>query len=276
MNVLRARQEDRRIAVSRSIAWMKGVFLVVVLPLCFTAGEANAARLTFEPNNITVKAIPGESVAVPISATLSESTSPSSSVSFTLVRVGGTLNPAWISGQLYVSLNPSYLTRQAVLQIRLPENVKSGVYTAILRTMGLRSNEFIAPTDFIFKVEVNQKTCSQVPLFSEISSSEEVFNARNNKLVSVDLSGSVSVPPGCEIDRVWYRLTDEYGEMDKEEMVVVNGDGSFSASVPMLVARNGNDKDGRLYEVKFMAENESGVSESPAIDFVVTHDNRKK
>ncbi len=43
----------------------------------------------------------------------------------------------------------------------------------------------------------------------------------------------------------------------------INDDGTFSVAVPMLASRKGKDKDGRLYSVKFMAENEAGVGESP-------------
>ena len=40
--------------------------------------------------------------------------------------------------------------------------------------------------------------------------------------------------------------------------------------------RKGNDKDGRLYTVKFEAENEAGLGESVETNIVVMHDNGKK
>ena len=276
MNVFRTSREVKGVAGFRRVGGMKWLFLVFVLPLCVSAVEASAAQITFEPNGITVSAAPGEVVSVPVSVSLSETSLSNSYASFSLAFAGGTLDPAWINRQAYISLNSWYKTRQVVLQIRPPENAKGGVYSATLRTVWLRSNEGVAPADFVINVEINQQACNQVPIFSDVDSTENTFDARNNKLVTVDLSGSVSVPEGCEIDRVWYQLTDEYGEMDKEEALSINADGSFSASVPMLVSRNGSDKDGRLYVVKFLAENESGVGESLGVDFVVTHDNRKK
>ena len=99
---------------------------------------------------------------------------------------------------------------------------------------------------------------------------------RNNKQVHVELSGSVSVPEGCSIDRPRYQLTDEYGELDKVETLQLGADGNFTVAIPMVASRKGNDKDGRLYTVKFEAENEAGVGESVETNIVVMHDNGKK
>ena len=276
MKVFRACREVKGFTGFRRVFWVKWLSLVFVMTLCVAAGKSNAAQISFEPNGITINAAPGEVVSVPFSVSLTETSLPNSYASFNLAPVGGTLEPAWINSQGYISLNSWYKTRQAVLQIRPPADAKGGVYSTTLQTVRLRSNESIAPAEFVINVEIKQLGCSQTPVFSEIASSDNTFEGRNNKEVSVDLSGSVSVPEGCEIDRAWYQLTDEYGEMDKEEAISISADGSFSASVPMRISRKGSDKDGRLYVVKFLAENESGVGESLGVDFVVTHDNRKK
>jgi hypothetical protein len=84
------------------------------------------------------------------------------------------------------------------------------------------------------------------------------------------------VPDGCEIENARYQLTDEYGELDQEQAIALNSDGSFSVAIPMVASRKGNDKDGRLYIVRFIAKNEAGVGESSETSIIVTHDNRKK
>jgi hypothetical protein len=116
-------------------------------------------------------------------------------------------------------------------------------------------------------------------LFSNIEASQESINIRNNKKVHIELSGFVTVHDGCEIDSFQYQLTDEYDELDKIEaleVLQVGEGGSFAVTVPMVASRKGDDKDGRLYTVKFVAENWAGVGESVETYIVVKHDNRKK
>ena len=60
------------------------------------------------------------------------------------------------------------------------------------------------------------------------------------------------------------------------EALVINDDGTFSVAIPMVASRKEKDEDGRLYTVKFFAENEAGVGESPETTIVVLHDNHKK
>ena len=159
----------------------------------------------------------------------------------------------------------------------MPAEATGGEYTGLFRTEGLRSSEMVDPVDLMITVDVSQTLfCNQVPLFSDITSSDETISARKHKEVEIELSGSVSVPEGCDIVNAWYQLTDEYGELDRTETVVINDDGTFSVAVPMVASRKGKDTDGRLYTVKFMAENEAGVGESPETTIVVLHDNHKK
>ena len=56
----------------------------------------------------------------------------------------------------------------------------------------------------------------------------------------------------------------------------IDGNWTFSVAVPMVASRKGEDKDGRLYTVKFFAENDAGIGESPETSVVVLHDNGKK
>jgi len=257
--------------------WSTSLLLLLILPLFLMATEAGAAKITFEPNELSATVAPGEFVTVPVAVSLADTTTPSSYASFSLSRVDGTLEPAWINSQIYVSLNSWYKTRQVPFQVKVPVDAKKGKYKSVFRTVWLRSNEQVAPADLVINVEVAETfSCNQVPLFSDISSTEDTINARNNKEVAIDLSGVVSSPDGCDIVNAWFQLTDEYGELDRTEPLEIKDDGMFSVAVPMIASRKGNDKDGRLYTVKFLAENESGVGESPVTSVVVLHDNRKK
>jgi len=252
--------------------------LLLVLPLFLLATEAGAAKITFEPNELNATVAPGQVVTVPVGVSLTETTAASSYASFSVTSVDGNLDPAWINSQLYVSLDSLNTNRQVLFQLNVPADAKGGNYNRVFRTLWVRSNEQIAPADLVINVEVTETSaCNQAPLFSDISSAEETINARKHKEVAIELSGSVSAPEGCDIFSVWYQLTDEYGELDQDEVPLeINDDGTFSVAVPMVASRKGKDRDGRLYTVKFMAENEAGIGESPETTIVVLHDKRKK
>jgi hypothetical protein len=253
------------------------LLLLLVLPLFLMATEAGAAKITFEPSELTATLAPGEAVIVPVTVSLADTTAPNSYASFRLSHVDGTLDPAWINGQVYVSLNSWYKTRQVPFQVKVPANAKGGKYKSVFRTVWLRSNEDVAPVDLVINVDVGETfTCNQVPLFFDITSAEETINARNHKEVAIDLSGSVSSPDGCGSVKAWFELSDEYDELDRTEDLEINDDGAFSVAVPMVASRKGEDKDGRLYTVKFFAENDAGLVESPETSVVVLHDNGKK
>lgn len=258
-------------------AWQLFVLSLLAFSLLFYAAEVDAAQISFEPNEITVNVAPGEMVSVPVSVSLQDTALPNSYASFGLAHVGGSLNRSWINNQVYVSLNSWYKTRQVVLRVRVPENAEGGVYTGLLKTVWLRSNEGVAATQLKINVDVDRfVSCSQVPMFSDITASEVSITTRNKKQVGVDLSGSIAMTEGCEISSAQYHLVDEYGELDQTEELTVNADGSFAVSVPLVASRKGNDKDGRLYTVKFSAENEAGGGDSVETNIVIEHDNSKK
>ena len=79
--------------------WTMSLLLLLVLPLFLMATEAGAAKITFEPNELTATVAPGEVVTVPVAVSLTDTTVPNSYASFSLSRVDGTLDPAWINSQ---------------------------------------------------------------------------------------------------------------------------------------------------------------------------------
>jgi hypothetical protein len=277
MKSIQAGHNDNRAKNLCEGIWQVFVLSLLAFSLLCFATEIQAAHITFAPNGLTVNVAPGETVAVPITVSLENTSLPNSYASFGLAHVGGSLDRNWINSQIYLSLSSWYKTRQAVLQVRVPAEAQGGIYTGVLKTVWLRSNENVAPAEFEINVDVdNFVSCSQVPLFSNIASSQESITMRNNKQVHIELSGSVSVLDGCEVENAQYQLIDEYGELDKVEDLQIGDDGRFTVAVPMVASRKGNDKDGRLYVVKFAAENEAGIGESVETNIVVKHDNSKK
>jgi len=277
MKSIPASPRDNRVKGLSDGLWQALVLSLLALTLLCFSTESHSAQITFAQNGLTVNVAPGETVAVPITVSLEDTSLPNTYASFGLAHVGGTLDRNWINSQIYITLNSWYKTRQAVLQVKVPADAQGGLYKGILKTVWLRSNESVAPAEFEINVDVDSfVSCSQVPLFSDIVSSQESINMRNNKPVEIELSGSISAPEGCEISTAQYQLTDEYGELDRVEALQLGDDGSFTVAIPMVASRKGNDKDGRLYTVKFEAENEAGVGESVETNIVVMHDNGKK
>ena len=277
MKSIPASPRDNRVKGLSDGLWHALVLSLLAFTLLCFSTESHSAQITFAQNGLTVNVAPGKTVAVPITVSLEDTSLPNTYASFGLAHVGGTLDRNWINSQIYMSLNSWYKTRQAVLQVKVPADAQGGIYKGILKTVWLRSNENVAPAEFEINVDVDSfVSCSQVPLFSNIVTSQDSINMRNNKQVHIELSGSVSVPEGCSIDSPQYQLTDEYGELDMVETLQLGADGSFTVAIPMVASRKGNDKDGRLYTVKFEAENKAGVGESVETNIVVMHDNGKK
>ncbi len=109
--------------------------LLLVLPLFLLATEAEAAKITFEPNELSTTVTPGEVVMVPVGVSLTETTTASSYASFSVTSVDGNLDPAWINRQLYVSLDSLNMNRQVLFQLNVPANAKGGNYNRVFRTV---------------------------------------------------------------------------------------------------------------------------------------------
>ena len=238
MKSIPASPRDNRVKGLSDGLWQALVLSLLALTLLCFSTESHSAQITFAQNGLTVNVAPGETVAVPITVSLEDTSLPNTYASFGLAHVGSTLDRNWINNQIYMSLNSWYKTRQAVLQVKVPAGAQGGSYKGILKTVWLRSNESVAPAEFEINVDVDSfVSCSQVPLFSDIVSSQESINMRSNKPVQIELSGSISAPEGCEIYNAQYQLTDEYGELDKVDGLQLDDEGRFTVAVPMVASK---------------------------------------
>lgn len=270
-------RHDNRLKSFCDGAWQLFVLSLLAFTLIFFASEVQAAKIKFSPGALNVTAEPGEMVLLPVKVSLEETSLANSYASFGLDYAGGSLNSSWLNSRVYTSLNSWYKSRQVMLRLRIPEDAETGVYEGVLKTVWMRSNENVPEAELEIRVDVDgYVSCSQVPLFSNITSSADELNVRNNKEVTIELSGSVTAPDECGVDNVRYQLIDEYGELGGIESLETDENGAFSVAIPLTASRKGNDKDGRLYTVKFMADNEAGAAESVETTIVVAHDSRKK
>ena len=257
--------------------WNKCLMVLLAMQLLLGTANIEAAQIIFEPNGVSVNAAPGEVVSLPMSVTLSGVSGLNSFAKFNLTQIDGNLNQGWISSSLLFSLSSWYMTRSTVLKISVPTTANGGHYTGVFSPTNLTASDAIDPVSFEINVNVNKLvTCNRVPEFLDVHSAQDAIQTKSNKLVPIDLSGSVLATEGCTLLKLEYHLVDEYGDLDHSENVDIADDGTFEVSIPMIASRKGDDKDGRLYSVHFTAENEAGVAESAETRIVVMHDNRKE
>ena len=133
-------QASRKNPDSSRAFWTMSLLLLLVLPLFLMATEAGAAKISFEPNELTATVAPGDVVTVPVGVSLTDIAA-GSYASFSVASVDGTLDPTWINSQLYVSLNSSNKNRQMLFQVNVPADAKGGKYKRVFRTLWVRSNE---------------------------------------------------------------------------------------------------------------------------------------
>jgi len=117
--------------------------------------------------------------------------------------------------------------------------------------------------------------CASAPAIGAITANQSVIPAKNNKPFTIVFSGNISSAEGCTQESAWYRISDEYGELDGTAPLTLDANGDFSVSVDVIASRKGDDKDGRLYTIVFGAKNEAGEVEGGETSVVISHDNGK-
>lgn len=77
----------------------------------------------------------------------------------------------------------------------------------------------------------------------------------NGKLTAVQIEGSVTAQEYCTLPtEISYVVEDEYGVYDSEGTAIVADDGNFVFWVDLGASREGNDLDGRFYDIGIMTD----------------------
>lgn len=99
----------------------------------------------------------------------------------------------------------------------------------------------------------------------------------NNTYQNVLLGGTAS-DSGTGIKSITYKMTDEYGEIIREDETENHG-GAASVSLAkmftVLASRRGNDKDGRTYTIEVTVMDNACNSTTQSVTVTVDHDQRK-
>jgi hypothetical protein len=98
----------------------------------------------------------------------------------------------------------------------------------------------------------------------------------NGKMVPVTVSGTITDPEsGVNASTATYAVTDEYGSVQPSGHITLGPTGSYSFTIQLQAARNGNDKDGRQYTITIRAQDNARNRGSAATGVTVPHDQGK-
>jgi hypothetical protein len=238
-----------------------------------SAGAVQAASLGVSPGSVSVSLAPGASIATSVKTTVVNAPTNFYTVNFVLRPSGGTMPSSWLSTQTAM-IPPNAASVTVPLTIKVPEGAAEGVYTSTLRATVYSSSIPLDAAGASVAVTLTvERKCAAAPALTIAEFGPTEFAAPNNKVELVRLTGSVVLPEGCTMKQASYRVADEYGEYSSSGALSVGPDGSIALSFPIMVARRGNDKDGRTYFVSIFAEDEAGVG-TEIRTITIRHDQR--
>jgi len=106
-----------------------------------------------------------------------------------------------------------------------------------------------------------------------VSASTDSLWPANGRLVAVAFVGTLSdTGSGVDVSSAWFRVVDEYGEIQPTGLVQPRPDGTFAFTVLLGASRRGNDRDGRLYSVYVTAKDNAGNGATAVAAVRVPHD----
>lgn len=256
--------------------------MAVVLLVAF---NAYGAKMTYNPDSISVTLEPGGKKDIVLDGVLIEAGRGYYSIEFLTGVSGDEELAGWVSSPANEPVNMNKVTNgtykaSTTISIEVGEGASGGTYEGALKSIA--SELYGTPIDngdgVPISVTVLSAGCVEAPMFvGDVSAGPKEIWARNKRDVEVEFSGKVTLPEDCE-NTVKYEVIDEYGEEGvgvPETALGVNPDGSFGATFTVPAARKGGDKDGRRYTVKVTVENEVGKATSE-VYATVAHDQRKK
>ena len=265
----------------RKSPFTSDVFRIVLIIIAFiifvmVPGVSRAAHLSFDPANIGIAMSPGEVRTISFTTSLAVAGQASSYASFFVAQISGSLPRTWLTRSDYMTLTGSQATGAISLTISIPTGTQTGTYAGVIRPIGIRASESTTTDTLSLYVEVMDKdACSQPPIISDVTAGESIVRASNKKPLTFEFSGNISSLPGCTTEKAYYILSDEYGELDKNEPLQLDEAGNFRVAIPVIASRQGSDRDGRLYTVTFGADNEAGTVFGGEQRIIISHDNRK-
>lgn len=108
-----------------------------------------------------------------------------------------------------------------------------------------------------------------------VAASPREIGPPNGKLVPVTISGVIA-DDVSGVSSATFAVVDEYGQAQPSGAVTLGADGRYAVTVMLPAARNGNDKDGRLFTITVSATDAVGNGGTRSTTAVVVHDQGKR
>lgn len=142
--------------------------------------------------------------------------------------------------------------------------------------IGLLKNELPADPDSGFGgiTITNLNGVAQIPPSVTCNATPETLWPPNGQTMSIKVSGNV-IGGTQPVVGATFAVTDEYGKIQPTGAVPVAVSGSYSVGIPLVAARNGDDEDGRAYEIIVSAKDKIGNIGSCSVAVSVPHDQGK-
>ncbi len=154
-------------------------------------------------------------------------------------------------------------------------------------TVGIRNNggntsnkllawSFNAPVlrDGVAILFGNSTADSTAPVVTATATPESLWPA-NGKTVNVVVAGAIHDASAINGSSVRYTVVDSYGQVQPTGAIALGANGSYSVSIPLVAARNGNDKAGRTYRIAIHAADAAGNMGTATVTVTVPHDQGK-
>jgi len=257
---------------------MKKTTMVLTALMVFgMMAQANAARLSYDPGAVALTLEQGGTGSFAVQVNSEAQSSGSLDLVFGARVVSGNLPSTWVAPQqLLVSARS--LSAGANVMVMVPDMAPPGIYSGYLVADLVRNVE---PVDIGRGVEVTVEVaslqkCIGGPEF-ELGVADSTRDLPwKHKTAEVQVSGTLVMPEGCEIQKIWYEVKDEYTAAVSTGETTVDEAGKFSFAVKVEASRRGQDKDGRQYSGTLFVLDEEGNKAARDFTITVAHDQGKR
>jgi len=157
-----------------------------------------------------------------------------------------------------------------VLSITVPTGTASGTYSGHLVSYAMASHGKPDPGKGI-NITVLVPVCSGAPEIRIDSFGPATLWPPDHSMESVTVSGVVTLPAWCSLAEVGYAIDDEYGIYSSFGPLSLLADKSFTLALPVEAWREGQDKDGRHYNITIYGKDEFGLGSSETLSVLVPH-----
>lgn len=250
--------------------------IIATMILMLVATSAYAASLSHSPNYRYIAIPAGSQATVPVTVTINDVTSGTYYLWF-VDSVDGNLPLEWIiPAKKNTFLNRFWNSDSTTLTIKVPPGTKKGKYSSYVYSKAMQSHEYADPGNGILIEVIVPASCSGTPDVVIYSTSPKVIWPPDHSMEEVTITGTISMSPGCALLEVGYSIEDEYGVYTGVGGFSVNERGEFTVQIPVEAWRNGQDKDGRVYNITLFARNGVGIGTSEVFEAIVPHDKGKR